>query len=58
MTAKEEDNTLRKLQVDTTKNIRYISLKVKLGKFYDGLKLLDENQEEIVAIDPVIFDKP
>ena len=58
MTAKEEDNTLRKLQIDKTKNIRYISLKVKLGKFYDGLKLLDENQEEIIAIDPVTFDKP
>ena len=51
MTFKEEENTLKSLKVDTSRQIRYMSMKVVLGKFYDGLKLLDENQEEILKID-------
>ena len=34
-----------------TRQIRYVAVKVLYGKFYDGLNLLDDNQEVIVGID-------
>ena len=39
------------VKIDTTKTIRYISVKVRAGVLYDGIRFFDEKMESILDVE-------
>ena len=46
-TIESESTSLQRVDIDTSKQIKYVSMNV-YGSYYAGLKLLDEQEEAIV----------
>ena len=50
-TSESSSDTLTKIQVDTTREIRYVSMEVSIGVWYTGIRLYDESKDTIIDIE-------
>ena len=45
------DDLAKTIKIDATKTIRFISVKVRAGVLYDGIRFFGENMESIVDVE-------